>query len=74
MRVIDVDAHLHEPLDWIEQTDPALAGKLGPPARFMDLANSVFGIANPALAELSDGQPPRAATKSYCRASRFTWR
>jgi hypothetical protein len=25
MRVIDVDAHLHEPLDWIEQTDRTLA-------------------------------------------------
>jgi predicted TIM-barrel fold metal-dependent hydrolase len=58
IRVIDVDAHLHEPLDWIEQTDPALARELGPPARFMDVANSVFGIANPALAELSEGQPP----------------
>ena len=24
MRIIDVDAHLHEPLDWVEQTDPKL--------------------------------------------------
>ena len=22
MRIIDVDAHLHEPLDWVERTDP----------------------------------------------------
>ena len=28
MRIIDVDAHLHEPLDWVEQTDPALAEAL----------------------------------------------
>ena len=58
MRVIDVDAHLHEPLDWVEQTDPALAETLGPPARFMEVANSVFGISNPALAVLPEAQQP----------------
>ena len=31
MRIIDVDAHLHEPLDWVERTDPELAAQLGPP-------------------------------------------
>ena len=56
MRVIDVDAHLHEPLDWVEQTDPTLAAELGPPARFMDVANSVFGISNPAFAVLPESQ------------------
>ena len=29
MRIIDVDAHLHEPLDWVERTDPDLAKQLG---------------------------------------------
>ncbi|MGE3464955.1 MAG: amidohydrolase family protein, partial [Pseudomonadales bacterium] len=58
MRVIDVDAHLHEPLDWIEATDPALANELGPPARFMEIANSVFGISNPELRALGEGQQP----------------
>ena len=58
MRVIDVDAHLHEPLDWIQQTDPTLADALGTPARFMDVANRVFGISNPALSALSEGQQP----------------
>jgi len=38
MRIIDVDAHLHEPLDWVERTDPGLAAQLGPPARFLDVA------------------------------------
>ena len=39
MRIIDVDAHLHEPLDWVERTDPELADALGPPARFfLDMA------------------------------------
>jgi predicted TIM-barrel fold metal-dependent hydrolase len=58
MRVIDVDAHLHEPLDWVEQTDRELARELGPPPRFMEVANSVFGISNPVLAALPEGQQP----------------
>ncbi len=58
MRVIDVDAHLHEPLDWVEQTDPGLAAELGPPKRFMEVANSVFGISNPGLATLPERQQP----------------
>ena len=58
MRVIDVDAHLHEPLDWIEQTEPELAEALGPPARFMDVADTVFGISNPTLAALPEAQQP----------------
>ncbi len=58
MRVIDVDAHLHEPLDWVEQTQPALAEALGPPLRFMDVANTVFGISNPKLSALPETQQP----------------
>lgn len=61
MRVIDVDAHLHEPLDWVEQTDPALAEALGPPARFMEVVDAVFGIANPALAALPQSQQPASS-------------
>jgi hypothetical protein len=44
MRIVDVDAHLHEPLDWVEHTSPSLAEALGPPARFFDVAQSVFGF------------------------------
>ena len=52
MRIIDVDAHFHEPVDWLQKTDPALAELLGPPARFIDIAGSIFGINNPATSQL----------------------
>ena len=58
MRIIDVDAHLHEPLDWLSQTDNKLADELGPPARFMEIANSGFGVSNPKLSALPDSQQP----------------
>jgi predicted TIM-barrel fold metal-dependent hydrolase len=59
MRIIDVDAHLHEPLDWVEVTDPGLAEALGPPARFMDIASSVFGFADPSFSSLPEAQQPK---------------
>ena len=59
MRIIDVDAHLHEPLDWVEQTDPGLAEQLGPPARFMDIASNIFGFYDPSFASLPVAQQPR---------------
>ncbi|MFT7220866.1 MAG: putative TIM-barrel fold metal-dependent hydrolase [Candidatus Azotimanducaceae bacterium] len=58
MRVIDVDAHVHEPVDWLEQTDSELADKLGPPLRFIDVADGLFGISNPGIARLPDEQQP----------------
>jgi predicted TIM-barrel fold metal-dependent hydrolase len=58
MRIIDVDAHLHEPLDWVEQTDPALAEALGPPARFMDIASNIFGFYDPSFTSLPEAQQP----------------
>ena len=59
MRIIDVDAHLHEPLDWVEQTDPRLAEALGPPARFMEIAGSVFGFADSRFGLLPEHQQPK---------------
>src|SRR5437764_3156273 len=59
MRIVDVDAHLHEPLDWVEQTDPGLATELGPPARFMDIASSVFGFRDAAFEALPAEQRPK---------------
>jgi hypothetical protein len=59
MRIIDVDSHLHEPLDWVEQTDPGLAEALGPPARFMDVASSVFGFSDPSFVSLPEAQQPK---------------
>ena len=61
MRIIDVDAHFHEPVDWLARTDAALAAELGPPARFIDIADALFGIHNPALAQLPEQQRPRGA-------------
>jgi predicted TIM-barrel fold metal-dependent hydrolase len=58
MRIIDVDAHLHEPLDWVQRTDPELAEALGPPARFMDIASSVFGVSDPSFSSLPPAQQP----------------
>jgi len=59
MRIIDVDAHLHEPLDWVEQTDGRLAEALGPPARFMEIAGSVFGFADSRFGLLPEHQRPK---------------
>lgn len=58
MRIIDVDAHLHEPLDWVEQTNPSLAEAIGPPARFFDIASSVFGFRDPSFESLPEEQRP----------------
>lgn len=60
MRVIDVDSHVHEPIDWLEQIDPELAETLGPPLRFFDAAVPVFGTIDPGLAQLPAGRRPKA--------------
>ena len=60
MRIVDVDAHFHEPVDWIRHTDAALAAELGPPLRFIDVADALFGIHNPALSQLPAQQQPGA--------------
>jgi predicted TIM-barrel fold metal-dependent hydrolase len=59
LRIVDVDAHVHEPVDWLERTDPGLARELGPPARFIEIADALFGISNPALSRLPKDQQPR---------------
>ena len=61
MRIIDVDAHVHEPVDWLERTDRELAAELGPPARFIEIADALFGVHNPAVALLPPAQQPRNA-------------
>ncbi len=58
MRIIDVDAHLHESVDWLQRNDPKLAQSLGPPERFIGIADALFGIHNPALSQLPDAQRP----------------
>ena len=32
MRIIDVDSHFYEPLDWLEESAPKLAEQLPPPS------------------------------------------
>jgi predicted TIM-barrel fold metal-dependent hydrolase len=59
LRIVDVDAHVHEPVDWLECTEPGLARELGPPARFIEIADALFGISNPALSRLPKDQQPR---------------
>jgi uncharacterized protein len=58
LRVIDVDAHVHEPVDWLEQISPELAEILGPPLRFVDVADGIFGISNRSIAKLPEQQQP----------------
>ena len=58
MRVIDVDAHLNEPIDWLAQIDPQLADLLGEPLRFIDVADGIFGISNTGVASLPEQQQP----------------
>ena len=72
MRIIDVDAHLHEPLDWVERTDPELAAQLGPPARFLDVADAVFGVSNPAVSQLPQQQRPQTAWDTVLPGFRAT--
>jgi predicted TIM-barrel fold metal-dependent hydrolase len=61
VRIVDVDAHFHEPVDWLERTDPELSAQLGPPARFIDVADGVFGIHNPDVAQLPPEQQPHGS-------------
>ncbi len=57
-KIIDVDAHVHEPVDWVAHVDQGLADALGPPATFLEISDSVFGIGNPAVRELPEQQQP----------------
>ena len=43
----------------VEATDPALAEAIGPPARFMEIAGSVFGFADSSFTLLPEHQRPK---------------
>ena len=58
VRTIDVDSHLHEPLDWLSTVDPEAAEAIGPPPRFMDIAGVVFGSSDPTFDHLPERQRP----------------
>lgn len=57
MRVIDVDSHFMEPMDWLEKTDPGLAAEL-PPASFVERV--VRGV----VGDLLDVIPPHQRPKN----------
>lgn len=56
MRIVDVDAHLHEPLDWLERTDSSVARELGPPVRLVEAFGLTFGTGG--FRGLPDAQQP----------------
>lgn len=59
MRIIDVDAHFHEPIDWLQRTAPDIADQLGPPARFMEIAGPLFGGIPSTFSALPEHQQPQ---------------
>ncbi len=55
MPVVDVDSHFHEPINWLEVTDPALDAQLAPTHRFMDFMRA---STEPLLAMLPEAERP----------------
>lgn len=58
MYTIDVDSHLHEPLDWLATVDPDTAAAIGPSPRFMEIASVIFGSSDPTFDRLPEPQRP----------------
>ena len=57
MRVIDVDSHFMEPVDWLEQVDPTLA-KLIPPSDESFIERVVQGVVGDLLEAIPRKQRP----------------
>ena len=72
MRVIDVDAHFHEPKDWLKVTDPKLDEEVGP-IQHMKVAMRGFWYANPLLASLPDEESRRQMMRPCRRDLPNTW-
>jgi uncharacterized protein len=52
VKVIDVDAHFHEPMDWLTHADPALAAELPPPPPFRSaFVKAAGGVARQMFSE-----------------------
>ncbi len=58
MRVIDVDSHFMEPLDWLEQVDPALAKEI-PPSEESFIERVVQGVVGDLIEAIPRGQRPK---------------
>jgi predicted TIM-barrel fold metal-dependent hydrolase len=60
MTVVDVDAHFHEPVDWLTGADPKLAAELPPPPDFAPaqvIAPAIEGSSLPVPKEELPGDP-----------------
>ena len=57
MRIIDVDAHFHEPKDWLTAIDPKLNDEIGPVLHFTEAARAFF-YPNPRVADLPEEERP----------------
>ena len=64
MRVIDVDSHFMEPIDWLEQVDPALAKEI-PPSDESFIERVVQGVVGDLLAAAY----PAARSRPWSRRS-----
>jgi predicted TIM-barrel fold metal-dependent hydrolase len=51
MRIIDIDSHFYEPMDWLTVRRPDLAAELPPPGRFMDQIRTMHSLGVRALPE-----------------------
>jgi predicted TIM-barrel fold metal-dependent hydrolase len=58
MRVIDVDSHFMEPLDWLEQVDPSLA-KAIPPSEESFIERVVQGVVGDLIEAIPRAQRPK---------------
>ena len=57
MRIIDIDAHFHEPKDWLKTIDPQLDEEIGPALHFREAARASF-YPNPRVADLPEEERP----------------
>jgi len=58
MRVIDVDSHFMEPLDWLEQVDPTLAREI-PPSEESFIERVVQGVVGDLIEAIPRSQRPK---------------
>ena len=69
MRIIDVDSHFHEPVDWFEKANPALAAKLpqmSATEQFLDIVvGDLFSSIPPAMRPDPLALVPEFVRQSY---------
>jgi predicted TIM-barrel fold metal-dependent hydrolase len=69
MRIIDVDSHFHEPLDWFEKANPTLAAKLpkmSPAEQLIDIVvGDLFSSVPPAMRPDPLSLVPEVVRRAY---------